>query len=84
MACGMRKVKCGMECAENYCRAMGNMRNVESFPVSGRIRFQMGCRVGGGGRRIDQNIGLATFVCSSDRSCKFGVLSITGQPKNAV
>jgi len=35
------------------------------------MRFHTGCRGGGGGRRIDQNIGLATFVCSSDLNGKF-------------
>jgi len=39
-ACGMRKVKCRMECAESYCGTVGNMRNAESCPVSGRMRFQ--------------------------------------------
>jgi len=31
-ACGMRKVKCGMECAEYFCGTVGNMRNAESCP----------------------------------------------------
>jgi len=44
-ACGMRKVKCGMECAESYCGMVGNMRNAESCPVSGRMRFQPFTRV---------------------------------------
>ena len=48
VACGMRKVKCGMECAESYCGTMGNMRNAESCPVGGRMCFNMGCRGGGG------------------------------------
>jgi len=46
-ACGMRKVKCGMECAENYCGTVGNMRNAESCPDSRRMRFQLftrGCK----------------------------------------
>jgi len=30
-ACRMRKVKCGMECAENYCGTVGNMRHAESW-----------------------------------------------------
>jgi len=38
-ACGMRKVKCGMECAESYCGTMGNMRNAESCADSSRMRF---------------------------------------------
>jgi len=40
-ACGMRKVKCGMECAENYCGTVGNMRNAESCPDSSGMRFQL-------------------------------------------
>jgi len=72
-ACGMRKVKCGIECAESYCGMVGNMRNAESCPVGGRMRFHIGCRGGGGGRRIDQNIGLATFVCSSDLRLNFNL-----------
>jgi len=55
-ACGMRKVKCGMECAESYCGTVGNMRNAESCPVGGRMRFNTGCRGGGGDRRVEQNI----------------------------
>jgi len=43
--CGMRKVKCGMECAENYCGMVGNMRKVAQSAI--------GCvftrRAGGGG-----------------------------------
>ena len=71
VACGMRKVKCGMECAESYCGTAGNMRNAESCRVGGRMRFNMGCRGGGGGRRVEQNISLAMFVCNSDFSCKY-------------
>jgi len=67
----MRKVKCGMECAESCCGTVGNMRNAESCPVGCQMQFHTGCRGAGEGRRIDQNIGLATFVCSSDLSCKF-------------
>jgi len=29
-ACGMRKVKCGMECAESYCGTVGNIWNAEN------------------------------------------------------
>ena len=47
-ACGMRKVKCGMECAESYCGTMGNMRNAESCPDSSRMRFT-GCKKAGVG-----------------------------------
>jgi len=68
-ACGMRKVKCGMECVENYCGTVGNMRNAESCPVGGRMRFHTGCKVQG-------YIGLATFVCSSDLSCKISTLKL--------
>jgi len=38
------------------------------------MQFHTGCRSDGGGRRIDQNISLAMFVCSSDLSCKFQLL----------
>ena len=65
---GMRKVQCGMECAENYCWTVGNMRNAESCPVGGRMSFQTGCRLQ---RWWWGYIGLATFVCSGDLSCKF-------------
>jgi len=44
----MRKVKCGMECAESYCGTVGNMRNAESCPVGGRMHFHTDCRGGGG------------------------------------
>jgi len=46
------------------------MGNAGSCLVGSRMRFHTGCRRGGEGRPIDQNIGLATFVCSSDLSCK--------------
>ena len=59
--------------AESYCGTVGNMRNAESCPVGGRMRFHMGCRGGGGGRRVEQNISLATFVCNSDLSCKYQI-----------
>jgi len=65
---GMRKVQCGMECVENYCGTVGNMRNAESCPVGGRMSFQTGCRLQGWWWGY---IGLATFVCSGDLSCKF-------------
>jgi len=67
-ACGMRKVKCGMEYAEYFCGTVGNMRNAESCPVGGRMRFHTGCKVQGWWWGY---VGLATFVCSSDLSCKF-------------
>jgi len=52
-ACGMRKVKCGMECAESYCGTVGNMRNAESCPDSSRMRFQL---FTGGARVRHQNM----------------------------
>jgi len=30
-----------MECAENYCGTVGNMRHAESCPDSSRMRFQL-------------------------------------------
>jgi len=47
------------------------MRKVAESAVWCVFTRGAGCRDGGGGRHIDQNIGLATFVCSSDLSCKF-------------
>ena len=66
----MRKVKCGMEYAESYCGTVGNMRNAESCHVGSWMHFHTGCRGGGGGRRVEQNISLAMFICNSDLSCK--------------
>jgi len=69
-ACRMRKVKCGMECAESYCGTVGNMRNAESQRSDAFSTFHAGCKDEDGGRSVDQNIGIGTF-CSTDFSCKF-------------
>jgi len=47
---------------------VGNMQNAESCPVGGPMCFHTGCRVQGWWWGYT---GLATFVCSSDMSCKF-------------
>jgi len=49
----------------------GGYAECGKFPCWWSDAFSHGCRGGGGSRHIDQNIGLATFVCSSDLSCKF-------------
>jgi len=48
------------------------MRNVELPCQRSDVfsTFHAGCNVEGGGRSVDQNIGLGTF-CSTDFSCKF-------------
>ena len=66
----MRKVKCGMECAESYCGTVGNMRNAESQRSDTFSTFHAGCKDEGRGRSVEQNIGIGTF-CSTDFSCKF-------------
>jgi len=47
-----------MECAERYCRTVGNMRNAESCLVGGQMQFHTGCK---GRRCTEQNIG--PIVC---------------------
>jgi len=73
-ACGMRKVKCGMECAESYCGTVGNtpvcgMRKVALSAVGCVFNLLRGVQGWGWGRSVDQNIGLGTY--STDFSCKF-------------
>ena len=46
------------------------MRNAESQRSDAFSTFHAGCKDEGGGRSVDQNIGLGTF-CSTDFSCKF-------------
>jgi len=65
----MRKVKCGMECAESYCGTVGNMRNAESQRSDAFSTFHAWCKDEGGGRSVDQHKGIGTF-CSTDFSCK--------------
>ena len=52
------------------CGKMGNMRNAESQRSDPFSTFRAGCKDEGGGRSVDQNIGIGTF-CSTDFSCKF-------------
>jgi len=49
----MRKVKCGMECAESYCGTVGNMRNAESCRRRSD-EFSFGVQGCGWGRPTDQ------------------------------
>jgi len=69
-ACGMRKVKCGMECVESYCGTVGICGKLPCQWTDVFSTFQAGCKDEGGGRSVDQNIGIGTF-CSTDFSCKF-------------
>jgi len=45
-ACGMQKVKCGMECVESYCGTVGNMRKVAMSAVGCVLTRGAGVMVG--------------------------------------
>ena len=60
----MRKVKCRLECAESYCGTVGNMRNAESCPVGGRMRFHTGCRGGGWAEGDPLNMLVPLIMCN--------------------
>jgi len=68
--CGMWNAEGKMRngCAESYCGTVGNIQNAENCPVGCRQSdvFSHGVQGYGGGRHINQNIGLGTFVCSTD------------------
>ena len=56
------------------CGKMGNMRNAESQRSDAFSTFHVGCKDEGGGRSVDQNIGIGTF-CSTDFVVNFNLES---------